>query len=1159
MEISNHRTFTRLRVQISPEIPSGGLNKLTIHIGDDIALDFTDAINISTYHDWTDADEFSAANTPFTDGAMLSLSITRPTEAPGQTKSLKATQKGGVQIDLSWTAPRDNGGVEITGYRIEVSSDAGMTWTDHIADTQSTSTMYSHTGLVDGDTRRYRVSAINSINTGPASNVASATTDATPPNFDRGSCSHNACTLFFDEALDTGSGRTAPLSAFAVTAGSSPIMVSGLEFQTSSELVLTGLVPAIRQGQAVEVTYKDPNDGDDEAALQDVAGNDLASFTETVTNESTLAPVVPNAPTALVAAPDGTTQIDLSWTAPEYNGGRAVEGYRIEVSADGGMNWTDLAADTASTATRYSHTSGLSSGDRRHYRVSAINSIGPGNPSNVAHAITGPRVASVTIKNIQLTSANAKVEVANLKNTPQTVYLQFREKGSPNWDFTRTSGTFGDTVTFSLAPLTEKTGYDVRASLDNSFPPGFKTVTAGFFSDSTENKVWSATMTVGTATDCPDVLGWSSSSFRTCQDSGATNFEGDALTRPGFVYDNERYQFHSVEFNTGRKDLSVLFGNKKESSFMADDALRGAMMLQVGGMEFPLADATYPGHAIYQVIAPHLYSLVWKNVDFSWTGGENVELQMRMPPPAGAPLNLTYTAAILPTGGGTVTLDWDEPVSGPPEGGYRIEVLGRSHRYAVGSFQVSGDITTFTDGSGRAILGEYTPDGLPASAGQYLHPIRLGSGQRYYYQVLALNANGKSPPSNVVEVTDATADPVASAPPGTPTGLTAGKYRGNPDRYLCVARWQFVSGDFEGLDPCERPPPTIPEEYKKLQFSKTNIIVHWDRTDDPSILRYEVQWSSDRTTWKDASPHAGALNHYKYGYEWSGGFWHDESEAGYETTLDTGRIYYRVRAVNSAGESDWSRGDGDFERFSSQDFNTLGGAGNSDAQSIWSDGETMWVADYSGLKIHAYALSTKARDSAKDIDVSANFIPGIGGSGPYGISSYDTTMWVVDFLTRTLLAYNLTPGADFGARDSDKDIALVASDNTNSWGIWSDGTTMWVADRGVDKLYAYNLSTKAHDSDKDIALASSNTVGRGIWSDGTTMWVVDEKFRNEKIYAYKLTPGADFGARDSDKDIALPSDNSDPTGIWSDGETMWVADSGEEKIFAYQIGPVVFE
>ena len=133
-----------------------------------------------------------------------------------------------------------------------------------------------------------------------------------------------------------------------------------------------------------------------------------------------------------------------------------------------------------------------------------------------------------------------------------------------------------------------------------------------------------------------------------------------------------------------------------------------------------------------------------------------------------------------------------------------------------------------------------------------------------------------------------------------------------------------------------------------------------------------------------------------------------------------------------------------FERFPSQDFNTLNDAGNDVVRGIWSDDETMWVADYADLKLYAYALSTKARDSDKDIDVSANFISGIGGSGPYGISSYDTTMWVVDFLNSTLLAYKLTPGADFGARDSAKDIALV-SDNYDPKGIWSDGETMWVA------------------------------------------------------------------------------------------------------------------
>ena len=94
----------------------------------------------------------------------------------------------------------------------------------------------------------------------------------------------------------------------------------------------------------------------------------------------------PGAPTGLTATSNGTTQIDLSWSAPSSDGGAAITGYRIEVSADG-STWSDLEADTGSTSTSYSHT-GLTAGTTRHYRVSAINSAGTGAESNVASAIT---------------------------------------------------------------------------------------------------------------------------------------------------------------------------------------------------------------------------------------------------------------------------------------------------------------------------------------------------------------------------------------------------------------------------------------------------------------------------------------------------------------------------------------------------------------------------------------------------------------------------------------------------------------------------------------------------------------------------------------------------------------------------------------------------
>ena len=105
--------------------------------------------------------------------------------APGTPTDLSATARGSTKINLSWTAPDSTGGSGITGYKIESSSDAGSNWTDLVADTGNTNTAYQHTGLSSGDTRHYRVSAINSVGTSAPSNTANATTatvtDTTAP------------------------------------------------------------------------------------------------------------------------------------------------------------------------------------------------------------------------------------------------------------------------------------------------------------------------------------------------------------------------------------------------------------------------------------------------------------------------------------------------------------------------------------------------------------------------------------------------------------------------------------------------------------------------------------------------------------------------------------------------------------------------------------------------------------------------------------------------------------------------------------------------------------------------------------------------------------------------------------------------------------------
>ena len=94
-----------------------------------------------------------------------------------------------------------------------------------------------------------------------------------------------------------------------------------------------------------------------------------------------------------------------------------------------------------------------------------------------------------------------------------------------------------------------------------------------------------------------------------------------------------------------------------------------------------------------------------------------------------------------------------------------------------------------------------------------------------------------------------------------------------------------------------------------------------------------------------------------------------------------------------------------------------------------------------------------------------------------------------------------------------------------------------------------NAFTRNPAADFDGLQSAGNTLPLGIWSDGETMWVVD--FIEEKIYAYDLAtkarvPGKDF-------DTLKAAGNTWPQGIWSDGTTMWAADFIEEKIYAYDL------
>jgi len=99
--------------------------------------------------------------------------------APG-TLSLAAGTPSYSAINLSWSAPSDTGGGTISGYRIK--KDGSVL----VADTSSTGTTYTATGLTGSTSYNFNVAAINEKGTGADGNTPSLTTGLSPAGYSCG-------------------------------------------------------------------------------------------------------------------------------------------------------------------------------------------------------------------------------------------------------------------------------------------------------------------------------------------------------------------------------------------------------------------------------------------------------------------------------------------------------------------------------------------------------------------------------------------------------------------------------------------------------------------------------------------------------------------------------------------------------------------------------------------------------------------------------------------------------------------------------------------------------------------------------------------------------------------------------------------------------------
>ena len=309
------------------------------------------------------------------------------TVAPGAPTGLAGTPGDG-QIDLSWTAPGTTGGAPISGYRIETKTGDGP-WTVTTANTGSTATSATVTGLTNGTEYRFRVAAINAAGTGPASTATDPVIPRTAPGVPTGLAGTSG-----DGQIDlswTAPGTTggAPISGYRIETktGDGPWTVTTANTgSTATSATVTGLT------NGTEYRFR-------VAAINAAGTGPASTATDPVIPRTT-----PGVPTGL-AGTSGDGQIDLSWTAPGTTGGAPISGYRIETKTGDGP-WTVTTANTGSTATSATVT-GLTNGTEYRFRVAAINAAGTG-PASTATDPLVPRATPPPVKQTQTAPAPPK-------------------------------------------------------------------------------------------------------------------------------------------------------------------------------------------------------------------------------------------------------------------------------------------------------------------------------------------------------------------------------------------------------------------------------------------------------------------------------------------------------------------------------------------------------------------------------------------------------------------------------------------------------------------------------------------------------------------------------------------------------------------------------
>ena len=280
---------------------------------------------------------------------------------------------GNGSATVRWTAPTNPGGSPIIGYKLYSSAD---NYTTAVA--APTASPYTVTGLTNGITYTFKVSAVNATGEGPLSAASNSVTPATvpvAPTIGTARAGNTSATATWIAPTNTGGS---PITGYRVRVyvGTGTTVLKTVTVGSSvTSVVVTGLT----NGTGYSFTV---------AATNAVGTGAFSTRSAVVTPAG--APTRPNIGTATPGVAGGAITAVTAWSPPASDGGSPITGYRVtalRMSTSGTVLSTTTSAVQPATSRSLEMT--LPATGNYRFTVQAINAIGTSPQSARSNLVAG--------------------------------------------------------------------------------------------------------------------------------------------------------------------------------------------------------------------------------------------------------------------------------------------------------------------------------------------------------------------------------------------------------------------------------------------------------------------------------------------------------------------------------------------------------------------------------------------------------------------------------------------------------------------------------------------------------------------------------------------------------------------------------------------------